>query len=48
MIYLFFASLNAEKEFPIFFNELLGPLNLTMEKNEKEILDSLSSISFNT
>ena len=49
IVYQFFASLNPFKEFPMFFNELLSPINLSLEFGTvEEMRLQLSSVSFNT
>lgn len=47
-MYQFFASLNPSTEFPLFFDELLDPVNLSLDcLDVNEIQESLSSVSFN-
>jgi hypothetical protein len=49
IVYKFFASLNPDTEFAVFFDELLRPINLKLVDNDiDQIRQSVSSVSFNT
>ena len=47
IVYQLYATFNVETELPLFINELLEPLNLTMETCDSDaLLERLSCVSF--